>query len=460
MLVDSHCHLDSAEFDEDRAEVLERARAAGVGLMLTVGSDLESSEGAVVLADHQPDIYAAVGISPHAAAEYTGDWVDELRRMAASSEKVVAIGETGLDFYRSDAPREIQEEVFIEQVKLAWELDLAVIVHCRQADERVLQILQDHAGSGQLRVVMHCFSGDEYLARGVLAMGYYISFAATLTYPKARPTRRAAELAPDDRILIETDSPYLPPQSARGERCEPAMIGETADKLAAVRKASRRDIERITERNFRLAFGLPISKKNALFYPMREKLYVNLTNRCPNRCGFCPRSREQYLISGHDLQLYREAPAGEYVEALEAYSGFDELVFCGSGEPTVRLDELKEVAKAARKRGFKKIRLDTNGLGSLINGRKVAADLAGLLDEVWVSMNAPDAKVYARLCKSSFGDRAYGAILEFARACKAAGIEKVVLTAVNVPGVDIEGCLKAAKRLGLEFRSRPYKKLG
>jgi TatD DNase family protein len=192
---------------------------------------------------------------------------------------------------------------------------------------------------------------------------------------------------------------------------------------------------------------------------MREKLYVNLTNRCPNNCGFCPRAREKFLIFGHDLQLNREASAEEYVKSLDSFAGFDELVFCGSGEPTVRFEELKAVARAAREKGFTRVRLDTNGLGSLINARKIAQELVGLIDEVWVAINAPDAKVYSRLCRSAFGDKAYGAVLEFARDCKAAGI-KVVLAAVNVPGVDIQGCLKAAKRLGMEFRSRKYQKLG
>ncbi len=459
MLVDSHCHLQDESLRDDLVEVLERARSSGVGLMVSAGSDLETSQAAVALAEQHPDIYAAVGISPHDAAKCTGDWLDQVRSLATSSERVVAIGETGLDYFRAEASHELQEEAFVQQIELAWELDLAVVVHCRQADERVLQILQEHAGAGQLRVIMHCFSGDEYLARGVLAMGYYLSFAGNLTYPKSRPTRRAAELVPDDRMLIETDTPYLPPQSSRGKRCEPAMIEETAEKLAATRKLSRRDIERITERNFRIAFSLPLSKKDVFFYPMREKLYANLTNRCPNKCGFCPRGDDRYVISGHDLLLNREAPAEEYVEALDSFDGCEELVFCGLGEPTVRLAELLAVAKAAKQKGYKKVCLETNGLGSLINARKIAADLGGVIDEVWVSINAPDAKVYARLCKSAFGDKSYGAVLEFARDCKAAGMN-VVLTAVNVPGVDIQGCLKAAKRLGMEFRSLKYQKLG
>lgn len=459
MLVDSHCHLDDGKFAEDREQVVGRARAAGVGLMLNAGGDLAASAAGVELAGRHPDIYAAVGVSPHAVGSLEGDWIGELRRLASSSDRVVAIGETGLDFYRADASREAQEEAFARQIDLAWELDLALIVHCRQADERVLHILQDRAGSGQLRVVMHCFSGDEYLARGVLAMGYYISFAGNLTYPKARPTRRAAELAPDDRVLIETDSPYLPPESSRGKRCEPAMIGETAERLASLRKCSREDIERITERNFRLAFGLPLVSRETLVYAMREKLYINLTNRCPNKCGFCPRSHDRYTISGHDLLLRREVPAGDYIAALRDRQGFGEIVFCGSGEPTVRMEELKGVARAAREMGFTRVRLDTNGLGSLINARNIVPELVGLVDEVWVSMNAPDARVYQRLCRSAFGDKAYGAVLEFARACRGAGMQ-TVLTAVNVPGVDVPGCLKAAKRLGLDFRSRRYQKLG
>ena len=193
LLVDSHCHLDAPEFDADRAEVLSRARAAGVGLMLTAGADLPSSCRAAELAAAERDVYAAVGVSPHAAAEVEGDWIEELRNLAGACDRVVAIGEIGLDTVRSKAPSKVQEEVFIAQLALAWELDLPVVIHCRGADERMLELLQEYSGEGRRRAVMHCFSGDELLARGALALGYYISFAGSLTYPKARPTRRAAE---------------------------------------------------------------------------------------------------------------------------------------------------------------------------------------------------------------------------------------------------------------------------
>jgi TatD DNase family protein len=458
LLVDSHCHLDSPDFDADRAAMLDRARAAGVGLMLNPGADLNTSRRAVELAAEHPEIYAAVGVSPHEAEDLPRSWLDQLRALAGSSDKVLAIGEIGLDFFRSKVSPKVQEQVFVAQIELAWELDLPAIVHCRQADERVLELLQQHSGEGRLRAVMHCFSGDEKLARGALALGFFISFAGSLTYPKARPTRRAAELAPDDRILVETDAPYLPPQSVRGKRCEPAMIAETVEKLAAARSATRRDIERVTERNFHLAFGLPIIKREALLYPIGETLYVNLTNRCPNSCGFCPRQHGRFVHSGHDLQLSREADGAEYVKALSGFTDFKELVFCGFGESTVRLEALKEVAKAAKARGMT-VRLDTNGLGSVINARNIVPELRGLIDEVWVSLNAPDARVYHRLTKSEFGDSAYGSVVEFAHKAQAAGL-KVTVTAVNCPGIDIGACLKAAKRLKLEFRSRKYKKLG
>jgi len=458
LLVDSHCHLDSPDFDADRAAVLERARAAGVGLMLNPGADLATSRRAVELADGHPEIYAAVGVSPHEAEDLPKSWLDQLRALAESSDKVVAIGEIGLDLFRSKVPQKAQEEVFIAQIGLAWELDLPIIVHCRQADDRVLELLQEHSSEGRLRAVMHCFSGDEKLVRGSLALGFYISFAGSLTYPKARPTRRAAELAPDDRILVETDAPYLPPQSVRGKRCEPAMIAETVEKLSAARGATRRDIERITERNFHLAFGLPIIKREQLLYPIGETLYVNLTNRCPNSCGFCPRQHGRFVHSGHDLQLGREAEPAAYVQAMAGFEDFRELVFCGFGEPTARLEALKEIARAAKARGMA-VRLDTNGLGSVLNARNIVPELRGLVDEAWVSLNAPDARVYQRLTRSEFGESAYGSVVEFARKAQAAGI-KVTVTAVNCPGIDIQACLKAAKRLGLEFRSRKYKKLG
>jgi len=458
LLVDSHCHLDAAEFDADRAEVLARARAAGVGLMLNPGADLASSRRAAELARAEPDVYAAVGVSPHAAGELDADWPDQLRALARSTNKVVAIGEAGLDFFRSAVEREVQERVFAAQLALAWELDLPVIVHCRQADQRVLEMLQEHSGEGRLRAVMHCFSGDEKLARGALALGFYLSFAGSLTYPKARPTRRAAELVPDDRMLVETDAPYLPPQGARGRRCEPAMIGETVEKLAGLRNSARRDIERITERNFHLALGLPVIKRDVLLYPIGETLYANLTNRCPNSCGFCPRQHGRYVHSGHDLQLGREVEAAEYVAALAGFPDFRELVFCGFGEPTVRLDALKEIARAAKARAMR-VRLDSNGLGSVLNGRNIVPELVGLVDEVWVSLNAAEARTYLRLTRSEFGESAYGAVVEFAHKAQAAGLA-VTVTAVNCPGIDMGACLRAARRLKLEFRSRKYRKLG
>lgn len=247
-LVDTHCHLDSDQFDSDREAVIERALTAGVERMMAIGTgegppDLEA---AVRLADRYPFIFATIGVHPHDASKATGETLDRLRELARNP-KVLAIGEIGLDYHYDFSPRDVQREIFERQLELARESGKPIVIHTREAWADTLDVIRSQwQGEG----IMHCFTGDEVQAREALDLGFYLGFGGVLTFPKAESTRQAARIAPADRLLIETDCPYLAPVPHRGKRNEPAFIAETARRLAEVRGVEAEEIAALTTANF------------------------------------------------------------------------------------------------------------------------------------------------------------------------------------------------------------------
>lgn len=263
MLVDSHAHLDSPDFDGDRHQVLDRAYQQGVGTIITVGTDLVSSQAALQIARHYPDIFVSVGFHPNRTDPLSKDELSRLAELAGES-KVVAIGEIGLDFYRKSSPRQRQLEAFQQQLDLATELALPVIIHCRDAHKEVLEILSRwvksasvSTGNGQRAGVMHCFSGDMALAEQYLALGFLISLPGSVTYPSARDKIAVARQLPLERLLVETDAPFLAPQAHRGRRNEPSYIPLIVDKIAQVRDISAETVGESTAQNARRLFQLP-----------------------------------------------------------------------------------------------------------------------------------------------------------------------------------------------------------
>ncbi|HSE93216.1 MAG TPA: TatD family hydrolase [Methylomirabilota bacterium] len=232
-LFDTHAHLHFPDFAPDLPAVLERARAAGVRRCLTIGTDVESSRAAVALAAREPDVWASVGIHPHDAAAADDAALAEIARLARAP-RVVAVGEIGLDWFRDLSPRPAQEAAFRRQLALAREIGRPVLVHCREAHADVLRILgEEHAVDRG--GIMHCFSGDVAIARRCLELGFLVSLAGPVTYPKARALPEVARWTPGDRLVIETDCPYLPPQAHRGQRNEPAYLALTAARVAELR---------------------------------------------------------------------------------------------------------------------------------------------------------------------------------------------------------------------------------
>ncbi len=254
MLIDSHCHLDMKDFDKDRDEVLERARKDGIVHMISIGIDVKSSESALALARQYPFISATVGCHPHDADECGADDLEILSHMAAQPE-VVAWGEIGLDYYRNYSQKENQRKIFKIQLELARAAELPVIIHDREAHEEVYATLKK-MGKGEQKGVIHCFSGDRDLAEAFIALGYYISIPGTVTYKKAIQTKEVAASIPLDRMLVETDSPFLAPVPRRGKRNEPSFVNHTAREIAKLRDIPFETVAEQTTRNAIGLFGL------------------------------------------------------------------------------------------------------------------------------------------------------------------------------------------------------------
>jgi TatD DNase family protein len=255
MLIDSHAHVDFSQFDGDRDETVRRATEAGLSAIINVGTDLDSSERSVELAARYPTIHAAVGVHPHDARTLSSGALDRLAGLA-SREKVVAIGEIGLDFYRDLSPRDVQRDVFRQQLRLAVELDMPVIIHDRDAHGEVLDILQDE-GARRVGGVLHCFSGELEMALAGIEMGFFIAFGGPITYG-GKKKQAIARRIPADRILVETDSPFLTPVPHRGQRNEPAYVVHVVDRLARLRGIGFEDAARVTSENAARLFGLTI----------------------------------------------------------------------------------------------------------------------------------------------------------------------------------------------------------
>ena len=252
MLIDSHAHIQLSQFNGDREAVIERAHAAGVSTMLVIGFDMETSRGAVELAEKYTQIYATVGMHPHDAKDLTPDVLKTFRELAVHP-KVVALGEMGLDYYRDLSPRPLQKKAFEKQLDLAEETQMPIIIHNRDAYMDILPILE--ARQGRIRGVLHCFTGDVELMHRSLAIGFHIGIGGIVTYPNAKDVQAVAKAVPEDRLLIETDCPWLAPQFRRGRRNEPAYVRAVAEKIAELRNTSVQALGARTTENFQTLFA-------------------------------------------------------------------------------------------------------------------------------------------------------------------------------------------------------------
>ena len=255
-LIDTHCHLTFDEFTSDVGQVLRRSRAAGVTGWITVGTDTEQSRKTIELAGRHENMYAAIGIHPHDAKNVTAGTITELKKLA-QNEKVVAIGETGLDFHYDFSPRQDQRRAFAQQLKIATELGLPVIIHCREAFDETMEILE-RFGRGVKSAVFHCFSGSADQAKIVLDHGFYISFTGVVTFKNAEGVREAAKIVPLAKLMLETDCPYMSPEPMRKQKVnEPALMLHTAKCLAELKEMDLADFAEVVTATSKAFFGLP-----------------------------------------------------------------------------------------------------------------------------------------------------------------------------------------------------------
>lgn len=456
-MIDSHAHLDADKFDQDFPEVIKRAKENGIEKIITVGSDLESSDKAASLAYEEEIIFAAAGIHPHESHKIIAETYHYLKEIC-KREKVIAIGEIGLDYFYMRSPKEKQMEAFSDQIQIARELNLPIIVHNREASNAILEILKREK-AWEVGGVMHCFSDDYSMAKKSLDMNFYISFSGIITYKNAEPLHEVVRKIPVEKMLIETDSPYLSPSPFRGKRNEPSFVKYVAEKIALLKGLGTEDVGRITAFNAKKLFKLPgDAEEGKIAYKIRDSLYLNITNRCSNQCIFCAR-KDSFMVKGHYLKLDKEPSVQEIVHAVGDPKKYKEVVFCGFGEPFMRFDTVLEATMELKKKGAI-IRIDTNGHANLINGWKVLDELKGYVDSISISLNAPDGGQYLEICRPIFGEKTYEEVKKFIREATDV-IPHVTVTAIGMPGIDLEACRRlAVKELGVNFRVREYNEVG
>ncbi len=450
-LIDTHCHLDMLGEDCDAA--VQRAKDAGFEAIITISSDFGSNAKNIYIAETREMVYASVGIHPHDAKDASDEVLKKIREFL-KHKKVVAVGETGLDYHYDHSPREVQKYIFRRHLALAKENGLPAVVHSREAKEDTLEILKE---SGITKGVLHCFSGDMDMAERVMEMGLYISIAGPVTFRNARGLSGVARQIPDDYLLVETDAPYLTPEPLRGRRNEPSCMVHTVARLAELRGVSPEDIARITTVNARRLFrigDLPV--KGEIAYKIRDNLYLNITNRCTNRCSFCVRFHKDF-VKGHKLRLSDEPTEEDLRAAIGDPSIYREIVFCGYGEPLLRLDTVKDLARWIKEKGGF-VRINTNGHGNIIHGRNILPELRGLVDSVSVSLDAHDEEAYDRICAPSFRN-AFREVVDFIREARNY-IPAVQATVVEIDGVDVKKCREITDSLKIPLRVRKLDVVG
>ncbi len=467
MFIDTHAHLTAREFDADRDDVIARAREAGVSLVINPGTTLADSRRAIELADKHAMVYAAVGIHPHEARTADKESLRAIEELS-THPKVVAIGEIGLDYHYDLSPREVQRDIFAAQLGIAVRRNLPVIIHTRESLTDTVSIVGttisgspgwrvfDGGANGRnsaARGVFHCFPGDVATAWQLVDMGFYISVAGIVTFKNPGSAAEVAAGLSTEHQLLETDSPYLAPAPHRGSRNEPARLPLIAGRIAELQGLTVEDITRAANYGAYRLFGIGNRPAPRFTYPLKNSLYINLTIRCNADCIFCDRKGEA-VVKGHNLKIEREPSAEEVIAEIQDPTRYAEIVFCGYGEPTIRLDALKDVARWVKARGGH-TRLNTDGHGNVINKRNIVPELVGLIDAVSISLNSTDPREYGRLMRLD-GERFFPAMVEFSREAVKL-LPRVVMTIVDLQHVDeMQARTFVEKEIGAIFLKRPF----
>ncbi len=452
MFVDTHAHLFYENFKDDLDEVIQRAKKNSISYILIPATDMLSARTAISLSEKYDFIFASVGIHPHETKDWNKKLLEEIKSLS-SHEKVVAIGEIGLDYYYDFSPKEKQIEAFRDQIELAIEIDKPVIVHNRDSDIDMMEIISSYCSTG-LKAQFHCFNASLEDAIEYIKMNHFISFTGNITYKKSENLRRILKAIDINHLLLETDSPFMSPVPYRGKRNEPSYIHNTVKVISEIKNLSIEDVGRITSLNAFRMFGIGKKPETNFTYLLGNSLYINVTNRCNADCIFCRRKTDPF-ISGYNLGMKKsEEPDAEvYIKEIGDPKKYDEIVFCGYGEPTIRWEVVKTIAKFVKDNGGK-TRLNTNGHGNIINHRDITAEMKGLIDTVSISLNSTDAKQYSQLMQ--IDQEYFYFMIEFAKK-SVQNVDKVVLSVVDIDQIEIEKARNLVeKEIKAEFRIRHY----
>jgi TatD DNase family protein len=453
MFIDTHAHLFYPNFNEDVDEVISRAKDAGVQNIIVPATDIESSRKVIKLVEKYDLIYGAVGIHPHDTKDWQNSLVDEIDELA-QHEKIVAIGEIGLDYFYDFSPKDKQMEAFKAQIDLALKINKPVIIHMRDADDDMMNVIRSYKDSG-LKAQFHCFNGTLQNAKELVRLNHFISFTGNITFKKSGSLRDIVANLSLESIMLETDSPFMTPEPFRGKRNEPANVTLVAEKLAEIHHLTVEDVARLTSYNVFRMFGIGSKPRGLNFtYKIGSSLYINVTNRCDAKCGFCDREGDA-VLNGYSLRMAKsdEPEAAVYIKEIGDPKQYNEIVFCGYGEPTIRWDVVKSIAKYVKEMGGR-TRLITNGHGNLINKRDIVPELKGLINSVSISFNSPDARQYSELM--GLDVRYYNEMISFANEAKNY-LDRVVMTAIAMDEINIEKARKIVEeKIGAEFRVRQY----
>ncbi len=451
MFVDTHAHLFYPNFNEDLEEVINRSFENGVDYIIVPGTDLASSAQAVTLSEKYENIYATIGVHPHDSKDLNGNYLNDLETLA-TNKKVVAIGEIGLDYYYDFSPKEKQLKVFEDQIILALKLNLPVVVHNRESNDDVMRIIRSYKDSG-LKCQFHCFAGTIQDAKELIEMRHYLSFTGNITFKKADTLREIVKSIQADNLLLESDSPFMTPVPHRGLRNEPSNVKLVAEKIAEIQNLSLEDVANSTSLNAFKLFGIGKMPELTFTYKIRNSLYINVTNRCNADCVFCDRKGDA-TVKGYNLKMTKsqEPPAEIYIKEIGDPKNYDEIVFCGFGEPTIRWDVCKEIAAYVKANGGK-TRINTDGHGNVINKRDITPEFKGLIDEVSISLNSTDKVQYANLMRVA--PEMFDEMIDFAKKVKE--FSRLTLSVVGLDEIDKEKAKKFAEEvIGANFRERTY----
>jgi TatD DNase family protein len=421
-MIDSHCHLNLDHFEDDQEGTIGRALNDGVIGFMNIGYDRSSLRQTLELVEQYPFMFGAAGVHPHDATSYDADLDNEVRA-ALDHPRMVAVGEIGLDFYRDIAPREVQIDVFRKMIALSREKDhKPIVIHCRDAFNEVIETLINEGGT--YRGIFHAFSGGDAEARTIFTLGFHVGIGGVITYRNARLAETVAAL-PIERLVIETDSPYLTPHPWRGKRNEPAFVAHVLRTIARAKNMTVAEVDRITTENYLNAMGLPAEALPRPVYKLGDAVYI---------------------------QAAAATPAD-----LDSVSSEDETeaVLTGVVDPLDNMEHLLALASRARERGWR-VRVNSLGFANHTAGRDVTKELGGLVDEIDVTLFGVTAKLHDELAYPSVDNEGWEQIRDFIRCSVASGIE-TVCEFVATPGFEPEPCRQFARDLGARYDIRMYR---